>query len=118
MTNGNGKRRCDNLLATLPLFEIAIVLLRLDYVGSVPVLPLSRNPFVPSLRPNQPNHPSPSQRPDTSKLFGDSLALLCTSSSVGPPIERIRLIPLWLVPLIGLKGSDPEPSSQRRARNF
>ena len=48
MTNGNGNRRCDNLLATLPLFEIAIVLLRLDYVGSVPVLPLSRNPFVPS----------------------------------------------------------------------
>ena len=44
MTNGNGNR-CDNLLATLPLFEIAIVLLRLDYVGSVPVLPLSRNPF-------------------------------------------------------------------------
>ena len=39
MTNGNGNRRCDNLLATLPLFEIAIVLLRLDYVGSVPVLP-------------------------------------------------------------------------------
>ena len=73
-------------LATLPLFEIAIVLLRLDYVGSVPVLPLSRNPFVPSLRPNQPNHPSPSQRPDTSKLFGDSLALVCTSSSVGPPM--------------------------------
>jgi hypothetical protein len=38
VTNGNGNRRCDNLLATLPLFEIAIVLLRLDYVGSVPVL--------------------------------------------------------------------------------
>jgi type I site-specific restriction-modification system R (restriction) subunit len=38
VTNGNGNRRCDNLLATLPLFEIAIVLLRLDYVGSVPVI--------------------------------------------------------------------------------
>jgi hypothetical protein len=67
------------LLATLPLFEIALVLLRLDYVGSVPVLPLSRNPFVPSLRPN---YPSPSQRPDTSQLFGDSLALVCTSSRI------------------------------------
>ena len=33
MTNGNGNRRCDNLLATLPLFEIAVVLLCLDYVG-------------------------------------------------------------------------------------
>src|SRR6516162_11395874 len=62
VTNGNGNRQCDNLLATLPLFEIALVLLRLDYVGSVPVLPLSRNPFVPSLRPN---HPNPSQRPGT-----------------------------------------------------
>jgi hypothetical protein len=33
VTNGNGNRRCDNLLATLPLFEIAIVLLRLDYTN-------------------------------------------------------------------------------------
>src|SRR5215469_7902514 len=33
VTNGNGNRRCANSLATLPLFEIAIVLLRLDYVG-------------------------------------------------------------------------------------
>jgi hypothetical protein len=41
VTNGNGNRQCDNLLATLPLFEIAFVLLRLDYVDSVPVLPLS-----------------------------------------------------------------------------
>ena len=49
MTNGNGNG-CDNLLATLPLFEIAIVLLGLDEVVAYPSYPLSRNPFVPSLR--------------------------------------------------------------------
>jgi hypothetical protein len=32
-TNGNGNRRCDNLLATLPLFEIARVLVRFDHVA-------------------------------------------------------------------------------------
>src|SRR5438132_4273503 len=31
-TNGNGNRRCDNLLATLPLFEIASVVVRLNHV--------------------------------------------------------------------------------------
>jgi len=33
LTNGNGNRRGDNLLA-LPLFEIALVLVRLDHVAS------------------------------------------------------------------------------------
>src|SRR5437773_12572022 len=43
-TNGNGElgvggstacnRRCDNLLATLPLFELACVLVRRDHVAS------------------------------------------------------------------------------------
>jgi hypothetical protein len=32
-TNGNGNRRGDNLLATLPLFEIARVLVRFDHVA-------------------------------------------------------------------------------------
>src|ERR1700747_2052635 len=56
-TNGNGNRQCDNLLATLPLFEIALVLLRLDYVGSVPVLPLSRNHSSPAYAPTTPTTP-------------------------------------------------------------
>jgi hypothetical protein len=33
-TNGNGNRRCDNLLATLPLSEIASVLVRFDHIAS------------------------------------------------------------------------------------
>src|SRR5437763_5510217 len=34
LTNGNGNRRCDNLLATLPFFESASALVRLDHVAS------------------------------------------------------------------------------------
>src|SRR5260370_4247496 len=33
LTNGNGNRQCDNLLATLPLFELARVLLRFDHTA-------------------------------------------------------------------------------------
>src|SRR5215472_2921666 len=34
VTNGNGNRKCDNLLATLRSFEIASVLVRLNHVAS------------------------------------------------------------------------------------
>ena len=97
MTDGNGDRRCVNLLATLALFEIAVVLLLLNYVGSVPVLPLSRYPFVPSLRSNQPNHPSSSQRPIHLSCLEILLRFLCVvqrGASHDLPIKRIRLIPL------------------------
>src|SRR5260370_25260240 len=33
LSNGNGNRQCDNLLATLSLFELARVLLRFDHTA-------------------------------------------------------------------------------------
>src|SRR5438874_11678962 len=33
-TNGNGNRRCDNLLAKLTIYEIASVLVRFDHIAS------------------------------------------------------------------------------------
>jgi hypothetical protein len=94
VTNGNGNRRCDNLLATLPLFEIAIVFLRLDYVGSVPVLPHPVARSSPAYSPTSPVHRRVLVHLSRLEILLRLFVRIQRGSSHDLPIKRIRLIPL------------------------
>ena len=57
MTNGNGNRRCDNLLATLPLFEIAIVSCASITLVAYPSYPYPVTHSSPAYAPTSPTTP-------------------------------------------------------------